>query len=65
MAAKGRFDSALQMFVDEPREPDLNALRWLRWLRWLVLFGHLESETIVGPPSGEYAGATSSSEREG
>ena len=61
MAAKGRFDSALQMFVDEPREPDLNALRWLRWL---VLFGHLEHETVVGPPSGEYAGAASSGERE-
>ena len=62
MAAKGRFDSALQMFVDEPREPDLNALRWLRWL---VQYGHLGDETVVGPPSGEYAGAASSGEREG
>ena len=56
-----KYDSSLQMFVETPREPDLNALRWLRWL---VLFGHLEHETVVGPPSGEYAGAASSGERE-
>ena len=56
-----KYDGALQMVIEAPREPDM---QHLRWLRWLVLFGHLESETIVGPPSGEYAGAANSGERE-
>ena len=56
-----KYDGSLHMLIEESREPDLNALRWLRWL---VLFGHLGDETVVGPPSGEYAGAASSGERE-
>jgi hypothetical protein len=27
-----RYDPELQMFVSEPREPDLNRLLFLRWL---------------------------------
>lgn len=47
------YDSSTQMYVSEPREPDLAQLRWLRWL---VEHGHLEHETPAGPSSGEYAG---------
>ena len=32
MKSLGRYDSALQMFVEEPREPDLARLTFLRWL---------------------------------
>ena len=28
----GRYDTALQMFVEAPRELDMERLRWLRWL---------------------------------
>ena len=45
----GRYDSALQMFVEEPREPDL---RRLTFLRWLVENDRLE-HPVIGAPSGE------------
>jgi hypothetical protein len=38
MRGPGLFDGALQMFVEEPREPDV---RWLEFLRWLVENGGL------------------------
>ena len=49
MKAVGRYDSALQMFVEEPREPDL---RRLTFLRWLIEHNRLE-HPAVGPASGE------------
>ena len=48
MAAMGRYDSTLQMFVQEPRDLDP---RRLAFLRWLGERGRLEHE-IAGPPSG-------------
>jgi hypothetical protein len=50
MKAVGRYDSALQMFVEEPREPDLNRLTFLRWL---VENDRLE-HGVTGPASGEF-----------
>ena len=49
MKAVGRYDSALQMFVEEPREPDVNRLTFMRWL---IENNRLEHEA-VGPASGE------------
>lgn len=49
MKAVGRYDSGLQMFVEEPREPDL---RRLTFLRWLVENDRLE-HALIGPASGE------------
>lgn len=49
MKAVGRYDSALQMFVEEPREIDL---RRLSFMRWLIENNRLEHEA-VGPASGE------------
>ena len=51
MKAVGRYDSALQMFVEEPREPDL---RRLTFLRWLVKNDRLAHQ-VMGPASGELA----------
>ncbi len=51
MHGKGRYDPRLQMFVQEPREPDL---RRLGFLRWLAEHGALE-HAVAGPPSGIYA----------
>ncbi len=48
MAAMGRYDSTLQMFVQEPRDLDL---RRLTFLRWLGERGRLEHD-IAGPSSG-------------
>jgi hypothetical protein len=48
MAAMGRYDSTLQMFVQEPRDLDL---RRLSFLRWLGENGRLEHD-IAGPSSG-------------
>lgn len=48
MAAMGRYDSTLQMFVQEPRDLDL---RRLSFLRWLGERGRLEHD-IAGPSSG-------------
>lgn len=49
MKAVGRYDSALQMFVEEPREIDV---RRLTFMRWLVENNRLE-HGVVGPASGE------------
>jgi hypothetical protein len=49
MKAVGRYDTALQMFVEETREPDL---RQLTFLRWLVENNRLE-HPVVGPATGE------------
>jgi len=46
MQALGRYDGELQMFVEEPREPNYEHLRFLRWL---VEHGHLE-HPVAGPP---------------
>jgi len=51
MKAVGRYDTALQMFVEEPREVDL---RRLTFVRWLVENNRLE-HPVVGPASGELA----------
>jgi hypothetical protein len=48
MRAVGRYDGELQMFVEEPREPNHEHLRFLRWL---VERGRLE-HPIVGHPPG-------------
>jgi hypothetical protein len=49
MKAVGRYDSALQMFVEEPRELDMNRLSFLRWL---IENDRLE-HGVIGPASGE------------
>jgi hypothetical protein len=49
MKSLGRYDSALQMFVEEPREPDL---RRLTYLRWLIQNDRLE-HPLIGPVTGE------------
>jgi hypothetical protein len=54
MKAMGRYDSRLQMFVEEPRAVDLAKLAFLRWM---VEHGLLEHEP-AGPPSGELADLT-------
>jgi hypothetical protein len=48
MAAIGRYDSDLQMFVEESRDAQR---AHLRFLRWLVERGDLEHPAF-GPPSG-------------
>ena len=58
MKAVGRYDSALQMFVEEPREPDL---RQLTFLRWLIENNRLE-HPAEGPASGELVVALSEAE---
>lgn len=57
MKAIGRYDSSLQMFVEEPREPDV---RRLTFLRWLVEHDRLE-HPVVGPASGELAAVATAS----
>jgi hypothetical protein len=49
MKSLGRYDSALQMFVEEPREPDL---RYLTFLRWLTQNDRLK-HPLIGPVTGE------------
>jgi hypothetical protein len=49
METVGWYDSALQMFVEEAREPDR---RRLTFLRWLVENNRLE-HPVMGPASGE------------
>jgi hypothetical protein len=49
--ALGRYDETLQMFVEEPRDPDPARLGFLRWL---VETGRLEHRT-AGSPTGEFA----------
>jgi hypothetical protein len=58
MKAVGRYDTALQMFVEEPRDPDL---RRLTFLRWLVDNNRLE-HPAVGPASGELVVAMAQAE---
>jgi hypothetical protein len=45
MTTPGRYDGALQMFVESPRETDA---RTLRFLRWLAERGRLE-HAVAGP----------------
>ena len=59
MKSLGRYDSALQMFVEEPREPDL---RRLTFLRWLVERERLEHGP-AGAPSGELATLAAGADR--
>ena len=49
MTASGRYDSSLQMFVEEVREPDLARLAFLRWLGEHELLEH----RVYGPSAGE------------
>ena len=58
MKAVGRYDSALQMFVEEPRDPDLSRLGFLRWL---IENNRLE-HPAVGPASGELVVAMAQAE---
>lgn len=48
---RDRFDTEMQMFVEQPKEPDIARLRFLRWLGEN---GRLEHET-AGEPSGDLA----------
>lgn len=52
-----RYASALQMYVEEPRELNVDVLRF--W-RWLVLFDQLDDADKVG----EMVGASSQQARE-
>ena len=58
MKAIGQYDSALKMFVEEPRDPDL---RRLTFLRWLIDNNRLE-HPAVGPASGELVVALAQAE---
>ena len=60
VARIGRYDSDLQMFVEEPR--DARRVH-LRFLRWLVERQGLE-HPVSGPPSGSFAEPGASSRRE-
>jgi len=51
VAAIGRYDGDLQMFVEEPR--DIRRAH-LRFLRWLVERRSLE-HPVCGPPGGAFA----------
>jgi hypothetical protein len=51
MSAVSVYDGDLQMFVEKPRELDLEKLRFLRWM---VEQGKLE-HTPAGEPSGKLA----------
>jgi hypothetical protein len=51
VAAIGRYDSDLQMFVEEPRDVKREHLRFLRWLVERRRLEHPAS----GPPSGTFA----------
>ena len=59
MKSLGRYDSALQMFVEEPRELDL---RHLKFLRWLVERGRFDHGP-AGAPSGELAALAAGADR--
>jgi hypothetical protein len=48
MKPLGKFDSSLQMFVQQPLEVNLQRLRFMRWL---AERGKLE-HGVAGPPSG-------------
>ncbi len=51
MKAIGRYDTRLQMFVEEPREVDLARLGFLRWMVEHDLLEH----GPAGPSTGELA----------
>jgi hypothetical protein len=53
METRGWYDPALQMFVEEAREPDR---RRLAFLRWLAENGRLE-HPVMGAASGELVAA--------
>ena len=61
MKAVGRYDTALQMFVEETREPDL---RRLSFLRWLVESGRLEHRPF-GASSGEFVSTAEGTQQSG
>lgn len=50
-AAVGRYEGALQMFVEGPRDADP---AFLNFVRWLVEHGRLEHRA-AGPATGELA----------
>ena len=50
MAATSPYDGSLQMFVEDPRAPDLGHLAFLRWL----VERHLLEHPAYGPSSGEF-----------
>jgi hypothetical protein len=52
VAAIGRYDTDLQMFVEEPRDVRRAHLRFLRWLAERQMLEH----SVAGPPSGAFAG---------
>lgn len=54
MEGIGRYDSSMQMFVEETRSPDL---RRLRFLRWLVEHDRYD-RPAMGPASGELVDPT-------
>ena len=53
MNADRLYDGSLQMFVEQPREPDFTRLVFLRWLGERALLEH----EVFGPPSGPFAEA--------
>jgi hypothetical protein len=59
MQMTGTYDGIFQMFVEEPRQPDL---RHLAFMRWLAERGRLEHDAI-SPPHGEYASSVERSNR--
>ncbi len=50
MKKPGSYDTALQMFVHEPRDADRKRLAFLRWL---AESGRLE-HAVAGPATGTY-----------
>ncbi len=58
MKAADQYDTALQMFVDEPRDPDLSRLGFLRWL----IENNRIEHPAVGPASGELVVAMAQAE---
>jgi hypothetical protein len=50
MSEDKRYDASLQMFVEDPREPNMTRLRFLRWLGEQQRLEH----EVFGPPSGEF-----------
>lgn len=52
MKALGRYDTALQMFVEEPREAKGRTLEEVRWRVENGLMGH---RPMLGRPTGDYA----------
>jgi hypothetical protein len=61
MKAVGSYDSALQMFVEEPRNVDLKRVTFIRWL---VENNRLE-HPVSGPASGELVVVAAQAESDG